>query len=328
MSKIPYVKTINEVNELTDVFINQVKNNDILKYNGDRWANAVSQTGGTLDGLTDTIMTTPYKGQILSYNNSGRWTNNQIVKSTQQSVGLSVGNITNPSLNSIGIGNQAGLTNQGSNAIAIGLRAGTINQGDDCIGIGRDCGSNTQGASSVAIGYVCGFNDQPVGSVGLGLRTQEANIPDIQYTGVAVGINVRAGYINQEQACIAIGFDAGKTNQKIASIAIGNLAGETNQGLCSTAIGYSAGLNFQGEYSLTVGNQAGTNLGEDSIALGTLATTTQANTVVFNPSASAYTPVNKGFYINPATVRSLPHGIGVNSLHFNSATGEISRSST
>lgn len=326
MSKIPYVKNVNEVNELTDVFINQVKNNDILKYNGDRWANAVSQTGGDLNSLTDTAMTTPYKGQIFSYNNSGKWTNNQIVKSTQQSIGLSVGNITNPSLNSIGIGNQAGLTNQGADSIAIGLRAGTINQGEDSVAIGRDCGSNNQGASSIAIGYVCGFTNHPFGSVGIGLRSQETNPAGNGYSGV--GINVRSGYFNQEQTAVAIGFDAGRINQKIFAVAVGNLAGETNQGQFSTALGYSAGQNFQGDYSLAVGNQAGNNLGQQSIAMGTSATTTQTNTIVFNPSSSAYTPANKGFYINPATVRSLPHGIGVNSLHFNSATGEISRSST
>ena len=326
MSKIPYIKNVNEVNELTDVFINQVKNNDILKYNGDRWANDVSQNGGTLDALTDTVMTTPYKGQIISYDNSGKWTNNQVVKSTQQSIGLSVGNLTNPGFNSIGIGNQSGLTDQGKNGVAIGLRAGPLNQGADSIAIGRDCGGNNQGASAVAVGYVCGFTNQPFGSVGLGLRTQETNISGS--SGYGIGINVRGGYINQEEGAIAIGFDAGKTNQKIVSVAVGYLAGETNQGTGSTALGYSAGRSAQGDYSLAIGDRAGTNLGQDSIAIGTLASTTQTNTVVINPTASVYTPANKGFYINPVSVRSIPHGIGVNSLHFNSATGEISRSST
>ena len=68
-----------ELNELHDVYINNIQNGEVIKWNSttSRWENGTVSGGGgasALDDLTDVTITTPTSGQVLKYNGSA-WVN-------------------------------------------------------------------------------------------------------------------------------------------------------------------------------------------------------------------------------------------------------------
>ena len=173
----------------------------------------------------------------------------------------------NPLVDTIKIGNGAGVTSQGTSAVAIGHDAGTTSQGDHATAVGYLAGNSSQGNTSVAIGHEAGMTSQGLASVAMGyqagMTTQGTNT-------VAVGHN--AGEVDQSSNAVAIGHEAGMTTQGIESVAVGFQAGMTTQAAESVAMGYQAGMTNQGTESVAVGGLAGTtNQADHATAVGYLA---------------------------------------------------------
>ena len=208
----------------------------------------------------------------------------------------------NPLVDTIKIGNGAGVTSQGTSAVAIGHDAGTTSQGDHATAVGYLAGNSSQGNTSVAIGHEAGMTSQGLASVAMGyqagMTTQGTNTVavghnagEVDQSSNAVAIGHEAGMTTQGIESVAVGFQAGKTSQSANAVAVGPNSGEENQSSNAVAIGHEAGMTTQGIESVAVGFQAGmttqaaesvamgyqagmTNQGTESVAVGGLAGTT------------------------------------------------------
>jgi len=237
---------------------------------------------------------------------------------------IAIGDLSGMSGQSAGgvaVGQTCGLTNQGSNAVAVGTFAGRLSQGSAGVAIGYEAGSNIQGTNSVAIGWEAGQETQGSNSVAVGwdagFDTQGAEC-------VAVGHG--AGLSNQGNSSIAIGANAGYSNLGSNSVAVGAGSAGANSGTYATAIGYNAGRAALGSNSIAIGAfSANTGMGEFSTYIGTCLTTEGAvptNTIVLNNTGIAMNPTNNNaFYVG--TVRSVASSAGFNMVAHNNGTGEF-----
>ena len=141
----------------------------------------------------------------------------------------------------------------------------------------------------------------------------------------AVAIGQNAGFTFQGTDTVAVGVAAGSTNQGQLGIAIGGSAGSTNQGEQSVAIGFAAGANYQGTNAVAIGYNSGANdQGANSVAIGARAGVYQgANSIVINATGSNLNGTTGTFQVAPIAA-----GTGPEILFYNTATSEISRSST
>jgi hypothetical protein len=92
-------------------------------------------------------------------------------------------------------------------------------------------------------------------------------------------------------------------------VAIGFAAGANYQGTNAVAIGYNSGANDQGANSVAIGARAGVYQG--------------ANSIVINATGSNLNGTTGTFQVAPIAA-----GTGPEILFYNTATSEISRSST
>ena len=83
---LPFVGTddigATKIPELTDVALNNLTNEQILKYNSvtEKWENSDNVTTNTLQDLTDTNINNPQSAQVLSYDNlTSKWINSTIL---------------------------------------------------------------------------------------------------------------------------------------------------------------------------------------------------------------------------------------------------------
>ena len=179
----------------------------------------------------------------------------------------------NPLVNTIKIGNGAGVTSQGSEAVAIGHDAGNSSQGNNGVAVGTLVAETSQGVKSVAVGYQAGRTGQLAQSVAIGVYSGKTSQG---YNGVAIGHN--AGTSSQGNNGIAVGFNTALTSQGISSIAVGYNAGMTSQGDNSVAVGPNSGEVDQSSNAVAIGHEAGmTTQATESVAVGYQAgMTTQA----------------------------------------------------
>jgi hypothetical protein len=112
---------------------------------------------------------------------------------------------------------------------------------------------------------------------------------------------------------VAIGNNAGRTNQASNGVAVGNYAGNSAQASNGVAIGNKAGKTSQGSNAVAIGNLAGE-------------TSQTAGSIAINASGVALDPVVAGFHVKP--VRGVAHGLGAGVMKYDSATGEITYSTT
>ena len=138
-----------------------------------------------------------------------------------------------------------------------------------------------------------------------------------------IAIGYTAGSSPQADGAIAIGEEAGKTSQQQNAISVGYFTGNSNQGQGATAIGYQAGATNQGQSAISVGFMAGNaDQGSTSIAIGQFAGTTNqhANSIILNASGAPLESDNtSAFYVKPV------RGVATASpaLIYNTTTGEI-----
>ena len=113
-------------------------------------------------------------------------------------------------------------------------------------------------------------------------------------------------------------------------MAIGNVAGNYEQGNYATAIGNASGKTSQGLKCVAIGMQAGEiSQGANSVAIGNLAgqTSQHANSIVLNGTGSALnTDAIDRFFVKP--IRGVAHATSVGQLSYDSATGEMTHSTT
>jgi hypothetical protein len=149
---------------------------------------------------------------------------------------------------------------------------------------------------------------------------------DLIMNPIAIGVD--CGLTNQSTLSIAIGYQAGRINQALDAIAIGDMAGNTAQGTFAIAIGSEAGRFGQNTSAIAIGTQSGSNTnalqGVNSICIGALARSTQANSIVLNASGAEFTAsFASGFFVKP-----LRSNGGGNALNWNATTGEISQNTS
>ena len=186
----------------------------------------------------------------------------------------------NPLVDTIKIGNGAGVTSQGADAVAIGHDAGTTSQGHWTVAVGNLAGNSSQGNTSVAIGLRAGMTDKGGASVAVGYQSGMTsqgtncvavgpNSGEVDQTSNAVAIGHEAGMTSQGLASVAMGYQSGKTSQGITAVAVGPKSGETTQGDDSVAIGHNAGNSSQGDDSVAIGHEAGmTSQSANAVAMG------------------------------------------------------------
>ena len=132
-----------------------------------------------------------------------------------------------------------------------------------------------------------------------------------------------AGFRNDANSPIAIGYTAGSSPQADGAIAIGEEAGKTSQQQNAISVGYLSGKNNQGTNSVAIGYLAGNeSQGNGSVAIGQLAGTTSqhANSIILNASNAALESASaNAFYVKPV------RGVATASpaLIYDATTGEI-----
>ncbi len=323
-----------------DIIVEGTGTGDVILKTGATNRLTISETGamtfhggmsGSMgyDNATNTLTATNFAGTVTKVslaNNNNIGTFYPVFAQGSGSQSLFVDNVTGPfsidpsngiirlsntmkiENGRIGFGSNAGVTGQGTNTVAIGTTAGQLNQTDGAVAIGNQAGATTQGFGVVAIGNQAGATGQGFGAVAIGdsagTTTQGDN---------AVAIGIQAGQFNQTAGCVAIGNQAGATGQGVGAVAIGNQAGATGQGEGAIAIGNTAGQSNQGASAIAIGNKAGPSY-------------QVANSICINASGFAFSANQAGLFIRP--IRGFDHKIGVNRLHYNPSTYELTYSTT
>ena len=246
----------------------------VLAPDGDGSSLTGISTVTTLVDLTDTTITTPADGQVLSYDNaSSKWINTTAsgggigsfidtsiaISSTGSAlanddgtanynigIGFNSGNALTSGFNNVAIGREAlSLSTTAFTVVAIGSQAGKG------IGVGAS-GVVAIGSSAIGTGSFTGYNTVAIGnSAGSALTTSIENT----LVGSNAGLYTTSGSYNA-----ALGSSALRGN--ITS----KLTGSYN-----TGIGYQSGYNLTtGQYNVLNGYQAGYSLtsGLRNIAIG------------------------------------------------------------
>ena len=216
--------------------------------------------------------------------------------------------VTGQAVNTVAIGTAVGENSQQSSSIAIGTAAGQNKQGDNSVSIGILAGATGQGAQAIAIGEQAGQNHQTNNAIAIGEQSGRKNQ---KVSAIAIGSS--AGYDNQGASAIAISTYAGYMTQSTNAVAIGILAGYYNQGASAIAIGNQAGQTTQGASAIAIGNQAGK-------------TSQVANSICINASGFTVSANQIGLFIRP--IRGYDHKIGVNRLHYDPSSNEITYSNS
>lgn len=146
----------------------------------------------------------------------------------------------------------------------------------------------------------------------------------------ALSVGYNAGLTSQGQGAIAIGSNAGTNSQSPNSVAIGRFSGNSSQSENTVAVGNNSGRTSQSLNAVAVGNLAGnSNQGPSAVAIGSQAgqTSQHDNSVIINATGSSLNSNGVSrFFVKP--IRGVALGIGIGSMVYDPATGEITYSTT
>ena len=192
-------------------------------------------------------------------------------------------------------------------------------------------GSGTGVGTAIAIGYNVTGGITPIpptsgagySANAIAIGNQAAR--DVLQGANAIALGAFAGYGNsgtgaaQGQDSIAIGYFAGRTVAN-GAIAIGRSANNvTTSGRNSITIGINTNGGVSvGDNSVTIGAGSG-SIGNNAIALGYNSTATGANSIVIN--ATGIFTASAGN--NTCVVKPIQNITKPNTLHYDSATGEV-----
>lgn len=233
------------------------------------------------------------------------------------------------------IGFDAGKSNvDGSRNMYLGSQAGqnsTGGTGNICAGY-RAGNQMVSASYNVYIGFDAGYYNQNGSSnICIGYRAGRSGVSASTYTG-SICIGREAGYNNQQDNVIFIGFQAGYTNTSGQSnIGIGYRAGYANQtGSGNISIGNSAGRNNIGDNGVFLGTNAGLNntTGDNNVAVGTDAGRSNAtgnNNIYFGYRAGFNTTNGNNFFFG--TESGETNVSGTRNLYLGYRTGKAALSS-
>jgi len=238
---------------------------------------------------------------------------------------------------SVTIGESAGANGNGKRVTYIGFGAGKVSTSDDNTFIGFESGySNTTGYSNVFIGNysgyenTTGYNNVFIGdSVGREMTVGTKNVyvgkdvgPKLVngHENVLIGEEVAYGIVGGFSQTVMLGCNAGYANEIDGSIFIGYSSGKSNtRGLGNSFIGYNSGFNnttggdntfigFESGYSTTtgsrnvfIGNYSGyeNTTGYNNISIGYKASysSTSVNSISIGYSAGYRNTSYEGVFI-------------------------------
>ena len=229
----------------------------------------------------------------------------------------------NPLVDTIKIGNGAGVTSQGADAVAIGHDAGNSSQGNASVAIGKSAGETNQHDNSI----ILNATGTALNSVGasrfyvkpMRFSTDASNVVTYNATtGEVLDSNIAVNASGQITAVRFVGDGSGLQNLPAAgynplvdTIKIGNGAGVTSQGADAVAIGHDAGNSSQGNASVAIGKSAGETNQHD-------------NSIILNATGTALNSVGASrFYVKPIRAAA----VASNVVTYNATTGEVLNSS-
>jgi len=259
---------------------------------------------------------------------------NVFIGSGQSSVS-GVGYSTTTGAQSIMIGYEAGKSNTtGLRHIYIGPQAAeNAVSGQSNIAMGyRAANQMTDASFNVYIGYDAGYYNTSGGSnICIGYRAGRSGTSATAYTG-AICIGREAGYLNDKNDIIFVGYQAGYSNTDgCGNISIGRQAGYANSsGDHNINVGFQAGRNTVTSDNIFVGFQAGytNSTGDKNVAIGYkagYANSTGNNSIFFGSNAGENTVAGNNVCFGAQAGQT--NSSGTRNVYFGYRAGKIALSS-